>query len=189
MICKYCKKTFFRSESDIKRGRTEYCSMECYQTHKLEKTKNRVEAILKNNKKQCQMCKKTLSLDNFFKSKQTKDGFGSYCKECKIINNRENWNKNKHKHIEQRANSHLINTYGITLNQYQNILDRQNGVCAICQQKSEKIKLAVDHDHNTGKIRGLLCRDCNQAIGLLKDNVVLLEKAKEYLQKETSIKI
>lgn len=81
--------------------------------------------------------------------------------------------------------------YGITIEQYQEMLNRQNGNCAICEQqetvidgRSGKVRtLAVDHCHSTKKIRGLLCGSCNKAIGCLKDSLELLQKAYKYLEK------
>lgn len=78
--------------------------------------------------------------------------------------------------------------YGITREQFDKILLEQNGVCRICL-KAETMKnghntimsLAVDHNHETGKVRGLLCINCNQGIGKFKDNPVLLQRALEYL--------
>jgi hypothetical protein len=95
-----------------------------------------------------------------------------------------------------KRNSLLKNKYGITLDQYNKILSGQNGLCAICNQpekviypKTGKIKgLSVDHDGKlekmTGemKIRGLLCCNCNRAIGLFQDNVEFLENAAKYLK-------
>lgn len=79
--------------------------------------------------------------------------------------------------------------YGINYEQFNNILINQNYVCAICLKK-EKIKqngniklLAIDHDHNTGKIRGLLCHHCNTILGLCEDSIYILDRAKDYLLK------
>lgn len=78
--------------------------------------------------------------------------------------------------------------FGITPDQYQEMLDSQNGVCAICEgperstDKKGSIKaLAVDHDHATGAMRGLLCANCNKGIGNLGDNVDTLIAAAAYL--------
>ena len=98
-------------------------------------------------------------------------------------------NKEKIKILNQ--NLHLKNTFGITLEQYNKLLEEHNGVCAICKTK-EFIKdsignvrrLAVDHNHKTGKIRGLLCFNCNQMLGKAKDNKQILINAIEYLTKE-----
>lgn len=88
-------------------------------------------------------------------------------------------------HIEKgRA---LRESFGLSLEQYKEMHDRQNGKCAICnnpetQMRSGKIKaLAVDHDHKTGAIRGLLCSDCNTGIGKLKDDPKVIQSAIQYL--------
>lgn len=70
--------------------------------------------------------------------------------------------------------------FGIGLAEYNQLMTAQNGVCAICHQKGKQ-KLAIDHDHETGKVRGLLCGPCNRGIGLLRDSADLLREAVEYL--------
>ena len=85
--------------------------------------------------------------------------------------------------------SFIQRTYGITAEDYYDMLSSQNGQCAVC--KSEEVKnsrissgkLFIDHCHDTGKVRGLLCSKCNHAIGLLNDDVDLLRKAIDYLNK------
>lgn len=62
------------------------------------------------------------------------------------------------------------------------MLDEQNGVCAICKFKPKTV-FHVDHCHSTGKVRGLLCINCNMALGLLKDNKMFLSQAIDYLSK------
>jgi len=78
----------------------------------------------------------------------------------------------------------LKKDYGITMEQYNQMLINQKECCAICNkhQNQLKKKLDIDHNHETGKIRGLLCNPCNQAIGLLKDNSELLQSAINYLK-------
>lgn len=82
--------------------------------------------------------------------------------------------------------------FGVTLHNYREMLNKQNGVCAICGKpetaKSNKGKLrllSVDHDHRTGIIRGLLCSRCNTAMGLLLDDISILRAAIRYLTMET----
>jgi len=78
--------------------------------------------------------------------------------------------------------------FGITRKEYAELYHSQNGVCAICHQPETATRkgvvkaLAVDHDHKTGKIRGLLCSDCNTGIGKLKDDPKIFESAIRYLQ-------
>jgi hypothetical protein len=77
--------------------------------------------------------------------------------------------------------------YGITDAEYQNLLSKQHGICAICKKSQAPVRswngqnLAVDHCHNTGKIRGLLCNRCNRSIGYFEDNADLLAAAFIYL--------
>lgn len=77
----------------------------------------------------------------------------------------------------------LKHKYGITQADYDALLTAQNGLCAVCR-KPEVIKdrpLRVDHDHKTGRVRGLLCHHCNVALGHFKDDPQLLRAAMEYL--------
>lgn len=71
--------------------------------------------------------------------------------------------------MAKNAKAHERNVqriYGLAPGEYQQMLDRQDGRCAICGNKPVTIRLAVDHDHTTGRVRGLLCRRCNRALGL-----------------------
>jgi len=75
--------------------------------------------------------------------------------------------------------------YGISIEQFDLMLDLQKGVCAICKQpESRSQRLSVDHDHETGEVRGLLCFACNAGIGFLQDSSDVLNKAKKYLKKK-----
>jgi hypothetical protein len=78
----------------------------------------------------------------------------------------------------------LKRAYGLTVEGYFAILSAQGGGCAICGKTSEEQgrKLAVDHCHATGKVRGILCDPCNQGLGSYRDNVTLLRRAIEYLE-------
>lgn len=70
--------------------------------------------------------------------------------------------------------------YGLTDDAYRSMLDSQSNTCAICKEETQ---LHVDHDHSTGRVRGLLCGPCNRGIGMLRDSVPRLEAAIEYLRK------
>jgi hypothetical protein len=84
--------------------------------------------------------------------------------------------------IKQRVSA-LKRNYGITLEEYNTILISQNGKCAICQEEKDET-LAVDHNHETGFVRGLLCRHCNHVVGFAKDNITILNRTISYLEKE-----
>lgn len=92
--------------------------------------------------------------------------------------------------LKKRA-THLNNRYSLSLAQYDEMYARQNGNCAICHckpspggRKNVNSELFVDHDHETGDIRGLLCYHCNTVIGMAKDNPYVLENAATYLRRE-----
>lgn len=87
-------------------------------------------------------------------------------------------------------NNHLKRSYGITLDEYNSLLESQGGVCKICGGKDSRVwkdgrkqlaPLCVDHNHISGKVRGLLCNKCNVAIALAKDSVDILASAIRYL--------
>lgn len=86
------------------------------------------------------------------------------------------------KTLEARRARHLVKTYGITPEEWDEMLANQNGACAICMTPQTTRKLHTDHDHRTGKIRGLLCTNCNHAIGALMDDPDLLRSAIQYLE-------
>ena len=84
-------------------------------------------------------------------------------------------------------NNNLKKNYGITLEQYNVLVIKQNNKCAICGSDNRGKDLFVDHNHITGKIRGLLCSTCNFAIGLLKDDPILCDTMAAYLRKEREV--
>lgn len=83
----------------------------------------------------------------------------------------------------------LVRFYGVTHEWYAKTLERQNFACAICKKPAEQnttrdgkaLRLSVDHCHDTGKVRGLLCNNCNRAIGLMSDNEEILIAAANYI--------
>lgn len=88
-------------------------------------------------------------------------------------------------HYKLRWPSHLKLTYGITVEQYNQMFVDQYGKCAICKCSDwgHNSRPSVDHNHTTGVIRGLLCHSCNAAIGLLKDSADVVTSALAYLVK------
>lgn len=76
----------------------------------------------------------------------------------------------------------LKSNYGISIEQYEEILVSQQGVCWICEKTNGRRSLAVDHNHNTGQIRGLLCSKCNIALGYVDEDPDILEKMISYLK-------
>lgn len=96
--------------------------------------------------------------------------------------------RNPEKYAEGLRRWNLRTRYGITLEEYDALLTAQGGRCAICGTDSpgRRVKFfAVDHDHRTGAVRGLLCQLCNQALGQWRDAPAILRRAIAYLEKET----
>jgi hypothetical protein len=105
-------------------------------------------------------------------------------------NNKEKINESRRKTRSKIKDwSYTKRKYDITKDQYDEILKSQNYVCAICQkpeklaQKGKPIRLAIDHCHKSGIVRGLLCAGCNTSLGKFDDNISILERAIEYLRK------
>lgn len=86
---------------------------------------------------------------------------------------------------EKFRNWTLMRKYGITVEEYDRIYELQGGRCAICGTHQSELKksLAVDHNHNTGEVRGLLCDNCNKGIGCLQDSTEVLDSASAYLRR------
>jgi len=113
------------------------------------------------------------------------------CKECNTVFQP---NAPSHMYCSQTCQdsaftrAYLKRKYGITLEEWCAMFDKQNSLCAICNQVGFKLDpasknlLVVDHCHATGKVRGLLCHNCNRALGLLKDNKANLVRALDYLE-------
>jgi hypothetical protein len=104
----------------------------------------------------------------------------SACKECDKARVKARHQANP----ERTRNNDLKRNYGITLDEHTQMYEAQNGVCAICKGEGDGKwkKLCVDHDHKTGKVRQLLCRNCNMVLGQVGDNINLLEEMIKYLQ-------
>ena len=134
--------------------------------------------------KKCSDCKLEKSLNNFAKATgRHSHGKHNICKPCVTIRTK-NWAKeNPEKNSIRARKCSLKKKYNMSLEEYDELLKSQNRICKICKgskNRNDKF-LCVDHDHATGKIRGLLCHDCNLLIGIAKENKSILENAIEYL--------
>lgn len=143
-----------------------------------------------DEQKVCSKCgiTKSATPEYFHRDKRNKSGITAECKKCAKIRCKK-WakeiNPEAAKRIIRRAG--LKKYYGMTIEDYDKMYFRQNGVCVTCG-KPETAKnqygirrLAVDHNHKTGKVRGLLCTCCNRLIGLAKDDINTLKRIIEYL--------
>ena len=113
-----------------------------------------------------------------------------YAEECRKAH-RAWYQRNKDRHIAKKTQEYRFKKYGLTPAQYATMVDAQGGVCFLCAGHPDHgpgKTLNVDHCHSSGKLRKLLCSNCNRGIGLLQDNPELLHKAAEYIEacRETS---
>jgi hypothetical protein len=128
--------------------------------------------------KTCRHCGETKPLSKFVKHSATKDGYVSTCKSCKK-KKYPTTDSQKQKAYERQ----IKRNYGITVADYDEMFEQQNGVCAGCKQPNNEGRFHIDHCHKTNKVRGLLCGNCNKALGLLKDDVSTLANLILYLNK------
>lgn len=160
--------------------------------------------------KRCKRCGELKPLDDFYANKGGRQGKRPECKVCTLEEKAwrhalnpeaarertrrwqaENPDRVKAKKAEYAADgrralsnrrSHLKRKHGITLEEYDEKLAEQGGVCAICAREPRPgISLHVDHSHTTGKLRGLLCFQCNVAIGLVREDHDRLDAIRRYL--------
>ena len=136
--------------------------------------------------KKCTVCKEDKSLDEFYNKKTSPDGKGYRCKVCDNLARKKWVDSNPDKaRRSARCKSWKYN-YGIDEQDYNRILTEQGGKCKICEVNHNKPHnyFAVDHCHITNKVRGLLCNRCNRSIGLLKEDISILQSAIKYLSKK-----
>lgn len=156
--------------------------------------------------KKCIICKIEKEISEFSKNRKTKDKLNSICRIC-LSNRTKSWRKNnkqktknynsrsykkqriwvennKERNYQRKRNSVLLIRYGITLEDYDTLLLKQNNKCALCHLdlSGDTRNTFVDHDHETGNVRGLIHGKCNTLLGLSNDNITILLDAIEYLK-------
>ena len=166
--------------------------------------------------KACNNCGDVKPLDAFYANPRGRGGLRPECKECTKRRRREWYIENSKREVERvrqwaLANpdkiaerivaargsaqkrlsdrkSYLKRKYGMTIADYDRMHDEQGGVCAICSEpRPEERTLHVDHDHETGVIRGLLCFRCNNALGDFREEYDLFQRAADYLDRDDEL--
>lgn len=135
-----------------------------------------------NKTKQCSRCSQEKEIVEFYNSKTSKDGLRHWCKKC-CWEHQKTWVKDNPVKLK---NQQMKYRYGISLKEFDTLLEKQDNLCALCNMALDE-SLCVDHNHTTGKVRGIIHKTCNTAIGLLKDNPELLYRASTYLEAGISI--
>jgi hypothetical protein len=117
--------------------------------------------------KRCATCRRTLALDEFGKDRTTPDGLKCYCVEC----------------LRKKYRVWDLHKKGLTVAEYDEIWNRQGQKCGLCGDATTTGRgWHVDHNHESGKIRGIVCHNCNLGLGHFRDNPDFLRKAIEYLK-------
>lgn len=176
--------------------------------------------LTREGKLLCSKCRRWLPVEFFYESEKYSSGRIPSCKSCEEIRRKKRnaseegkkWHREWAKSYRKTpggkkylaihdVKKHLRGKYGMSLDEYEQMLHSQNGVCAICGQPPKEQnttkksgityvlrRLVVDHDHETDSVRGLLCRSCNSGIGLFGDSIGFMKKAIEYLESFNSTK-
>ena len=136
---------------------------------------------MSSGEKQCSLCKTIKSLTDFPKNKQGKYGVHSQCLVC-----RQQVHKYKYANGDSYA-LRLKKLYNLSVDEYEQMYAEANGCCQVCGIKEEHLnkRLAVDHCHTTGKVRGLLCTKCNTALGQLEDSLEIISSLYSYLKERS----
>jgi hypothetical protein len=174
----------FSPKKTMRDGRRSWCK-----TCASEREKQVIPPTEFPTSKQCRTCGETKPIERFNKRYRTKDGRVGACKDCTNAYQREHNQipKVRAKIRKKYRAIYIMQRYGMTLEEYEILLVSQGGVCAICGSESsgrDSAKhLDVDHDHDTGRVRGLLCHHCNVGMGHFKDDVNLMKAAIQYLER------
>ncbi len=193
-ICTSCgesklEEDFYLQKNDKRESRCKECRGK-KQRNLLRVKREKINELWQNkwdnrpDNKTCTKCKKEKNIICFETAKRNKDGFLNQCRECR---NRDNAPYRK---ISNRKRW-LKSNYNLTLEQYDEMMAQQNGVCGICKKKDFR-RLSIDHDReccsgqkSCGKcVRGLLCSACNRSLGLLGDKLVSIMRVVDYLNVE-----
>lgn len=197
-ICSKCNQNKsleeFYSDKSKKDGRYTIC-VDCSRPNANKKKRFRQEENerVKNGIKTCSKCEKIKSLDQFQRANKKRYGLAAFCADCNSVERKEYYknNINKEKVLQKKWNesnpdkiyaAHLKARYGLKWDEYNKLLSQHNNKCATCN--SDK-KLCVDHNHMTGKVRGILCSFCNMALGFAKDDPRILQNLINYLSKHS----
>lgn len=140
---------------------------------------------LEKGSRVCDQCDTRQDITEFFWTNKRK-GRRRKCKTCVILNAKKYRENNRDKYREYSFKWHLNANYQMSIDEYRNLLSEQSNSCFICLRPFDLNDQArrphLDHCHETGKVRGILCFRCNTALGKFQDNPDLLRKAAEYVE-------
>jgi DNA-directed RNA polymerase subunit RPC12/RpoP len=131
--------------------------------------------------KKCPKCRERKERSEYWNDASRPDGITAYCKPCKANVTNMHISKNFEYYKNSWKTYNLKKKYDLSMEQFEKMLETQDYKCSICKKSLEKYS-AVDHDHKTGKVRGILCRKCNLGLGAAKDNTEILKNMINYLE-------
>lgn len=135
----------------------------------------------------CVGCKQPKARDCFYRSPRKRNGLQSRCKECNYARHKELRVDRKDYNPPKARDAWLRAKYGIGQDDYLQMVEDQNGRCAVC---GDEAKLVIDHDHESGAVRGLLCLHCNVAEGHLKgDPARMVSLAAYIIQHDSKVRV
>jgi Autographiviridae endonuclease VII len=163
-------------------------------TIKAEKRKTNFVARPQTGSFRCCLCKATKGVSEFHTDRRRKYGLANWCKACGKVRSKERRDRLRAEGRLTQLNRNFTIRKKIGLEGYNQMVEEQNDLCAICKQKpfvkprlgystNTSKPLFIDHCHKTGKVRGLLCLHCNNGIGYFKDDINRLQSAIDYLLK------
>lgn len=136
--------------------------------------------------KKCSRCKveKPYDLEHFYRDTNSKWGLKCACKKCEIRAT-QRW---RAKNLDKEKNAYFIRTYGITLDDVLDLIERQGGGCGLCGEPFENNRYHIDHCHETGAVRGALHPTCNTMIAHAKEDTNLLRHGIRYIESFVVVK-
>jgi hypothetical protein len=138
--------------------------------------------------KKCTKCGVSKPLFDFYKRPETVDGRRTDCKDCFSSRSKKKWeSKTKDERDTINRKNRLKHYYGLSVEEYQQMVEKQNRKCYICGNEADYNgkPLYVDHCHASGEVRKLLCQHCNSGLGMFRDNPELLIKAADYVKEHS----
>lgn len=129
----------------------------------------------------CHKCKKEKDISNFDIDKSVRDGYSSKCKICRRAYQKDYYKKN----INKVKSRDLKQSYGISLDDKQKMINSQGNKCYICKKSFKNLstkEIHVDHDHKSGKVRKILCHRCNRILGFAEENKNIFKQMILYLE-------
>lgn len=181
-VCPICKVDLpldaFARSKDRWDGHATYCKP-CAR-EKYQRPARARKALIErpvDGEQECRVCGERLRYSNFYWERD-KGRYGTECKSCRRLADRA-----RHEANPTVRRSAALRKFGLTLDEYDRMAADQDGVCAICRDLCPSgRRLAVDHDHSTGAVRGLLCENCNRALGLFQDDPIRMTSAADYIR-------